>query len=478
MFKLLLLTFFIIFLLLKAYYDTNTIEVLHYDIKHPKLGTTFEGRRIAHLSDLHIKRVGQKEEKIIKIINDESPDLIFITGDFVSFKGSYTPVISFLAKLHSPLGIYGVLGNTEYSNENGSCILCHIPSSKNLKRDPEIHILRNDSIELSINGEKVNLIGVDDPVKKKSDLRKVLLKRTADNTPTILLSHSPDLFEEASLLGVDLVLAGHNHGGQIFLTKWIRKIFPLDPTLEFLEGFFQKGKTLMYVSRGYGTSLLPFRFGVKPEIAFFTFKVDKQLAETPYEIKNNKKNLFLGFNLANFFDLLTLNLSPSNSKPPYSVPLTHHRNMLFDFESKEELNVLNWECGKWLELSKEYVTSGNFSLKVILPPGHYSGIDFSEIKKDWSNGKYLKMDIFNPVSEEIPFHIRIDDHKSGWEYEKRFDFTLNLKGGFNQISIPIYKIKTNIGDRPLNIKNIKRLMVFVPDNSQKRTLFLDNFRLE
>jgi hypothetical protein len=115
--------------------------------------------------------------------------------------------------------------------------------------------------------------------------------------------------------------------------------------------------------------------------------------------------------------------------------------MLFDFESESDLKRLNWECHKWFELSGEHATSGKHSLKIILPPVQYPGINFEDIRKDWSSSRYLKMDIFNPSDETLKFHIRIDDHKSGWEYADRFDINFNLEQGANHISIPADSIE-------------------------------------
>ena len=88
------------------------------------------------------------------------------------------------------------------------------------------------------------------------------------------------------------------------------------------------------------------------------------------------------------------------------------------------------------------------------------------------------MDVFNPSKGRITFHIRIDDNKSGWEYADRFDINFELKQGMNHISIPTDSIRTNIHHRPLTLKNIKRMMVFIPNNSKRRELYIDNIRLE
>ena len=372
---------------------------------------------------------------------------------------------------------------------------------------------------------------MDDPVEEKSDLRSALKGMSVDY-PSILLAHSPKIFEEASANGMDLLLAGHNHGGQIFVTKILRKIFPLNPALEFLEGFFQKGKELMYVNRGIGTSYLPFRLGVKPEITFFKFtnetnekirmsRIDstdpinsKNSINSSYPTNTSNPNnpllisnttptiIFTGFNFSNLietfnilkiFDSLHLptiqkrqetsinsnnpmnSINPTNPNDPTN---SSNPKILFDFESESDLKRLNWECHKWFELSKENATSGQHSLRVILPPGQYPGINMEGIGKDWSESNYFKMDIFNPGEAGLKLHIRIDDNKSSWEYADRFDINFDLKPGLNQLSIPTDSIKTNIHHRPLNLKKIKRMIVFIPNNLQKREIYIDNIRLE
>jgi len=488
---------------------------------------------VAHLSDLHIKHIGSNEDKVLEILEVEKPDLICITGDLINFEGSFEPVMSFFHQIKAPYGIYGVLGNTEYSNENGSCILCHKEKSQSLKTKQNPVILRNSVVPLRINGGVVNIVGVDDPVNKKSDLRSTL-KRMNPHAPSILLAHSPEIFEEASNDGIDLLLSGHTHGGQIFIVRYLRKIFPLiDPALEFLDGFFQKGKTLMYVSRGLGASFLPFRLGVKPEITFFTFsnntnnekiriaRIDRvnQIAQLnqsdrtdAVSISNNpSKTVFTGlslsnlietFNVFNLFNSLRLTAtrqhrstftnqtnSSREMRPAlwqwgnyYTGSLFHrdstNSTTLFDFESESDLNSLNWECGKWFERAKENVTSGKHSLRAVLPPGQYPGIAFQEVRENWSGYDHLGMDVYNPSVESVIFHIRIDDHKSGWEYADRFDTNFRLEPGMNKLMIPTGSIRTNVHQNPLNLKKIKRFMLFVPNSNKKRELYLDNIRLE
>jgi uncharacterized protein len=489
----------------KAYYDTNSIEVRHYQIKNSSLGEVLGGLKVAHLSDLHIESIGLMENKLLEILKEERPDLILVTGDSIRSERPYASAISFFHQLRPSLGTYAVLGNTEYSNENESCTLCHEGKSRNLKKEPHPIVLRNSSVALSIDGRVVNIIGVDDPVTKKSNLRAAI-KKINPEAPSILLAHSPEVFEEASEFEIDLLLSGHTHGGQISLVKYLRKIFPLEISLEFIEGFFQKGKALMYVSRGIGTSRLPFRLGIKPEITFFSFAINPSNSISSMNPKNqfmisntppaafftglDFPNLIRTFNVLDIFDSLQLTATrqhkgtltnssnPSNSAITPQHSSTATQKILFDFESEEDLKRLNWECGKWFELSEKNATSGKYCLRVILPPGKYPGINFQEIRHDWSEFHSLRADIFNPGEETVNLCIRIDDKESGSEYANRFDTVFELKQGINQISIPTNSIKTNIHRRPLNLKRIKRVIVFVMDNSKQRELYLDNIRLE
>ncbi len=458
-----------------VYYDTNCIEVCHYEIQNSSLGDILGGLKVVHLSDLHSRNIGAREKKILEILREEKPDLIFVTGDFINFGGSYQPAAAFFKQMDAPLGVYAILGNTEYSNENGSCILCHEENSKGLKKQKGPIFLRNSSVSVNVHDRTLQIIGIDDWVSKKNG-STAGPKGTFQDGPAILLAHSPEIIEEASHRGVDLVLSGHTHGGQIFLTRYLTAVFPLiDPAFQFLGGFFQKGNTLMYVNRGVGTSFLPFRLGVKAEVAFFTFSGLPGRPKGSFDISNSRSKTFLA-------EIGLENLIYDFEFPDMFSGILPRRadnvNVLFDFESDAELKKLNWECHKWFELSNENTTSGSYSLRILLPPGQYPGIRFRDVPRDWSQGKAFKMDIFNPAGEEVVFHVRIDDQKSGWEYADRFDLDVSLKPGMNNISIPTNSMKTNIRPRQLALKHIERLMVFIPNNLERREIYLDNMRLE
>ena len=309
----------------KAYYDTNTIEVKQYTIKNSSLGEVLNGLKVAHLSDLHIKEVSLRENKVLEILKKEKPDLVFLTGDYINFDGPYEPVMAFLKQVQAPLGVFATMGNTEYYNENGSCILCHERKSKSLK-EGNPRFLRNSAITIKNNGKPVNLVGVDDPVNKRSNLTAALKEVTGEH-PTILLSHSPELFEEASAKGVDLVLSGHTHGGQILGVKFLQKLFPLEPSMDMLAGFYQKGRTLLYVTKGVGTSYLPFRIGVKPEVTFFQFsgKDSREMEDSPI-LNTPARSVFCGISFSHFLE--TFNLFPLFLKKMFNIQLNNPTNAI------------------------------------------------------------------------------------------------------------------------------------------------------
>ncbi len=149
----------------------------------------------------------------------------------------------------------------------------------------------------------------------------------------------------------------------------------------------------------------------------------------------------------------------------------------YDFESEEILNTLSWECKTIYSLSNMHPTSGKQCLMLELYPSPYPGITLSEFNKDWSTYNTIKFDIFN--QEETPLHlaIRIDDTKNP-SYDNRYNHSITLRSGMNHISILLNSLVASGADRNLDITNIQRVILFLIQPSKKKTLFLDNIRLE
>jgi len=247
--------YFSIFLFICVLYghfiERNWIEVTHHKLKAPLKKTL----KIMHLTDLHIDEFGVREEKVLSIMYIENPDLILISGDSIQNTKSYVGLKKLLLKLKAPLGVWSVRGNWENRIKNSNEI--------KLYQETGVHLLINKNQQFFDN---IWLVGLDDSIYGNPDLA-MAESGVPKNAYRIGLFHAPIFFEQ-NYKSFDLVLSGHTHGGQIrlpFITDFILDI--KHGVGDFVEGWFQKENSKMYVSRGVGTSTLPIRFLCRPEVA-------------------------------------------------------------------------------------------------------------------------------------------------------------------------------------------------------------------
>lgn len=247
--------------------NPRKIQIIQKEIYFLNLPKSLDGTKILHLSDLHSWWFGGRERKILKIAEDFNPDFIFLTGDFIDlptylFDRRLKALKNFWKKLSQkfPNRVFGVLGN-----HDDSFVLKALEESG-------IEVLINESRKISFKNEHFYLIGVDDPWTKKDDLTKAMSKVPRDDSFKILLSHSPDVFKEATQSKINLVLAGHLHCGQIYLpiigAIWV----PSKYGQKYLKGLFKENSTYLYVSCGVGTSILPIRINSLPEMTLIFLK--------------------------------------------------------------------------------------------------------------------------------------------------------------------------------------------------------------
>ncbi len=220
------------------------------------------------VSDLHIG--GLIEENVVRRIvgevNSLGADVIFLTGDIIDTEVSNVPkAIEELSKLQAPLGVFFVTGNHEFFHNIGELLA--------VLKSYGIRVLENENVILVKNGEKlVNLAGVYDLFGRKvgalePDLMRALEGRE-ETLPTILLAHQPKFaLEVDEAKGVDLILSGHTHGGQIFPFGFL---VMLDQP--YLAGLYQHSpKTKIYVNRGTGFWGPPMCILARAEITHFEF---------------------------------------------------------------------------------------------------------------------------------------------------------------------------------------------------------------
>jgi predicted MPP superfamily phosphohydrolase len=253
-------------------YGRLNLETVERPIRLANLPPAFHGFRIAQLSDIHIGPFMTEEQirKFAAIANAQKPDMIVLTGDYVTFDaGTQYSVVEALAGLQAPFGVYGCLGNHDAWARVEDSI-------SSLFAARGVRMLRGSSVSIAVGGDWFNLIGVDfqsrhrfgpsAPVKRLLGNIESLIARGHVN---ILLSHNPDTFDRAAALGIDLSMAGHTHGGQAALEFISPEIAPSRLVTPYVAGLFQKPGGQLYVNRGIGTIGVPIRIGAPPEITIY-----------------------------------------------------------------------------------------------------------------------------------------------------------------------------------------------------------------
>ncbi len=240
-------------------FEEFTLAVKKYNVIIPNLPREFEGFNILHISDLHSKWFGDKQEYLLETINEHKFDIVAITGDLVNKRDpKVEPGLSLIEGLRDK-PIFFVPGNHEWW------------SGYTIKEPLEalgVNILENKSFKFSKENSHIWISGVDDPYLGKDDLYQSL-SQVDDNEPNILLAHAPNIFDKASMLKIPLVLVGHTHGGQIRLPFIGAIVAPgqgLFPKYDY--GLFNSENTNMIINGGLGESVLPIRFNIRSEIVF------------------------------------------------------------------------------------------------------------------------------------------------------------------------------------------------------------------
>ena len=190
------------------YSQNKWISLEQITVQSTRLPHNFDGFKIMHLSDLHGQYFGKNQSDLLKKINTFKPDLIAITGDL--FDSSYDDEASFsLIEQLSDYPVYFVTGNHEAWKNDFEAL-------ENLLTQVGVHVLHNKQETLEINGQSIELVGIDDPDFGSSvdNNLRVALQESESNKFKILLSHRPEAFETYVESNVDLVLSGHAHGGR------------------------------------------------------------------------------------------------------------------------------------------------------------------------------------------------------------------------------------------------------------------------
>ena len=257
-------------------YGRLDLEITNNRVRLNRLPKAFHGFRIAQLSDIHIGPFMSQSRirSFAEMANALKPDLIVLTGDFVTWDPStQQAVVDALSGLKAPFGVFGCLGNHEFWSGTEDSIT----ELFKLARFP---MLRQRQVAITTGGETFNLIGVDPATGRRpgagpggrrfgSRHLEGVENLIAPDTVNILLSHYPDSFDRAAELGIDLTLSGHTHGGQVALDFISPDLAPCRLVTPYVAGWFKKPGGQLYVNRGIGTIGVPMRIGAPPEISVF-----------------------------------------------------------------------------------------------------------------------------------------------------------------------------------------------------------------
>lgn len=257
-------------------WGNTALELNTYMVSSKELPEAFDGYRIAHISDLHNAEIGDGNEKLLVILQDDEPDIIAITGDMIDSRNTNIEVaLAFAEKAMKIAPCYYVTGNHE----------ARVSEWAELKAGLEaagVVVLENERTEIELSGETIAILGVDDPSFHTDYLfgdsasvvgNTLAAISTEDDGFAVLLSHRPELFDTYVEYGMNLVLSGHAHGGQFRLPFVGGLVAPNQGLFpKYDSGLYTDGSTNMIVSRGIGNSLLPFRFNNRPEVILVVLK--------------------------------------------------------------------------------------------------------------------------------------------------------------------------------------------------------------
>ncbi|MHB8106044.1 MAG: metallophosphoesterase [Candidatus Cryosericum sp.] len=246
------------------------LDVKRISVTSPRLPAGFDGMKIVQLSDLHLHRISRAYRMAIDVIARERPSLVVITGDLVDRADQTAACLAFLTELRAVAGVSVVVvpGNWDHRAfpTRQSIAAWH----ERLKVETGIRVLVNQNVVVHRHGDRMWLVGTDDPYFGHADL-DASFKGVPDTAFALVLTHAPEAFEElAERPAARLVLAGHTHGGQVRLPFIGALRVPSRYGTRFAEGLFKLGDTFFYVNAGMGTSHLPVRFLCRPEVTVVT----------------------------------------------------------------------------------------------------------------------------------------------------------------------------------------------------------------
>lgn len=257
--------------------DNYNVRATEYTVEAATLPKSFDNFKIVQISDLHNTEFGKDNEKLLKIIKEQNPDVVVVTGDTID--GFFTNIqipLKLFEEVLEICDVYLVVGNHEIRSDSTLYF-----DFLDTLTEMGVVVLKDESAYIEKNGEKIQVIGLNDASNYKAvygdtykeTLTEAINTLDEEDTFTVLLSHHPELFKEYAKTDVDLVFSGHAHGGQVRIPFLGGIIAPDQGVLpQYTEGSFTENNTTMIVSRGLGNSIIPLRINNPPEVVVVNLK--------------------------------------------------------------------------------------------------------------------------------------------------------------------------------------------------------------
>ena len=251
--------------------ETRWLRTQRYTLLSPKWPKEAKPLKIAYAADMHVGCPSVNLRDLRKIVNDLNAlnaDIIMLGGDFLMrtvLLGTYTkpmPIADILADLKAPLGVYSVLGNHDWWNDG--------PGMWEALEKANIRVLENAALKIEKDGHGFWVAGMADDMTRNPDYTKTI-NAVTDDSPVIMLAHDPASFLEIKDRPV-VTICGHTHGGQVTIPYVTPIIIPGRAPLKYAYGHIHEQGRDMIVSSGIGTSVLPVRFGRRPEIVLINLE--------------------------------------------------------------------------------------------------------------------------------------------------------------------------------------------------------------
>ncbi|MFT4625514.1 MAG: putative MPP superfamily phosphohydrolase [Myxococcota bacterium] len=252
-------------------WEPDALVVVQQELRLP--GWRGPSLRVAVLTDLHVGAPhidAAKVQALVDATNGQQPELILIAGDFVIDGvqgGTFIPPEDFapiLGQLRAPLGVFAVLGNHDWWFDGDRVTRA--------LEDVAIVVLEDEAVKIQHQAGGFWLAGLGDWMTRPHDVDKTVAAIT-DDAPALLFTHSPDAFPSIPRRFA-LTIAGHTHGGQVNLPVLGRLVVPSEYGARYAAGHIEEQGKHLYVSTGVGTSILPVRFRVPPEVAILELRTD------------------------------------------------------------------------------------------------------------------------------------------------------------------------------------------------------------